>query len=279
VIAGTGEHDAGFVLTPDAPPARALLGELWRSRALLAVLARKDFHVRYRRASFGLLWAVAIPLFQAVVLALVFTKIVRIRTEADYTVFVYAGVVAWSFFATTLGTASTAIVDGSGLSTKIYFPRAVLPLVSVAANLYGLGVGLGVLVGLALVRGEALGPSVVLLLPATVLLALLAATLSVLLAAVHVYFRDVRYLVQAALLAWFYMTPVVYPLSLSKRYAPWLAANPVTGPVELLRGATVGADERWLGVAVAWTVAWVVVLAAVGLVVHRRVDRVVADLL
>ena len=268
-----------FVLTDGVPPVRDLLADLWRSRSLVAILARKDFHVRYRRASFGLLWAVALPLLQAVVLALVFSHIVRVETKLDYTVFVYAGIAAWSYFSTTIGTGSTSIVDGASFSTRIYFPRAVFPLVNAAANLYGLVAALVILIALAVVRDVPLDASVVLLIPATLLLAALAGACSVTLAALHVYFRDTRYLVQAAILVWFYVTPIVYPLSLARRYAGWLVVNPMTGVVELVRAAIGAHDDRWLLPSVFWSLGWVAVFVAVGLALHRRFDRVFADLM
>jgi ABC-type polysaccharide/polyol phosphate export permease len=270
---------AGFVLTRRPLPLGTLLSDIWGSRTLLATLARKEFHVRYRRATLGLLWAVALPLFQAVVLSLVFSRVVRVQTEVDYTVFVYGGMVAWSFFSMTLGSASTAIVDGAGLSTKIYFPRVVLSLVPVAANVYGLVLSTAVLLGMCVVRDVSLGPEVVLLVPALALLVALTAAFAVVLSALHVYLRDVRYIVQALLLAWFYVTPVVYPLGLAGGYARWLMANPLTGVVELVRTATMDVDDRWLGSALGWSLGWTVGLALVGLALHRRYDRLFSDLL
>jgi lipopolysaccharide transport system permease protein len=269
----------GFELRGEATPVGRLLGDLWAARPLVAILARKDFYVRYRRASLGLLWAVGLPLFQAAVMAVVFSRVVRIETGVSYPVFLFAGLVAWSFFASTLGTASTAIVDGASLSNRIYFPRAVLPLVTVMANLYGFAISVGILLLLCLAFGVPLGPEVLLLLPATALLVALTAGFSLFTAAAHVYFRDVRYLVQASITAWFYATPVLYPLDLAPRtLQAVIKANPVTGVVQLFRAATVGADGGWAS-SVAVTCAWAVVLLAGSLYLHRRYDRVFADLL
>lgn len=265
-------------LTGEPCPAGSLLAALWRSRALLLMLARKDFFVRYRRASFGVLWAVGLPLVQAVVLVVVFSRIVRITTTANYSVFVLSALLPWTFFSSTLTTASTSIVDGSALSTRIYFPRAVFPLVAVTANLYGFVLSLGVLLAACIVVGAPLGKALLLLAPATVLLVALTAAFSLVLAALHVYSRDVRYLVQAAVVVWFYVTPIIYPLTLAKGLSRWLAVNPLTGVVELFRAATVGADAG-TAAAVWWTLGWTMALATVALVVHRRFDRVFVDLL
>ena len=270
---------SSFELGGEATATRALVADLWRSRRLLGLLARKDFFVRYRRASFGTLWAIGLPVVQAVVLALVFSRIVKVATPGrSYATFVFSGVAAWTFFSSTLSVAGTAIVDGSALSTKIYFPRALLPLVAVAANAYGLVLSLVVLVVMAAATGSAPGARILLLVPATALLVALAAGFSLVLAALHVYFRDVRYVLQAALLAWFYVTPVIYPLTLARGLARWLAVNPLTGAVELVRASVMGADTGWVS-AVWWSLGWTAVLAVLALALHRRFDRVFVDLL
>ena len=274
-----GTSREGFVLTGQETPLVQLVRDVWASRSLLAILARKDFYVRYRRASLGLFWAVGLPLFQALVLALVFSKVVRIHTGTSFAVFVLTGMVGWTYFSNTLSAASTAIVDGSGLSTRIYFPRAVLPLVSVVANLYGYAITLVILLVLCPLLGVGLGVGLLWLVPATALLVVLSAAACLVTSALHVYFRDVRYIVTAAVIGWFYLTPILYPLNLAHGALHALvAANPVTGVVELLRAATAGVDAHW-----GWTVlisaVWSAALLVVAAALHRRYNRVFTDLL
>jgi lipopolysaccharide transport system permease protein len=269
----------GFELRGGPTPAASLVREVWGAHRLIGMLARQDFYVRYRRAAFGLVWAVGLPVFQATVLSIVFSYIVRVRTGTSYPVFMLSGLVPWTFFSLTLSVAATAIVDGSSLSTKIYFPRAVLPLVSVAANVYGFVISLAVLVGACLVFGVGVGPRVVLLLPATLLLFSLTAAFALLGAALHVYFRDIRYVIQASLTAWFYLTPVFYPLRLvpgGLRHV--IEANPLTGVVGLFREATVGGQPR-LGLTLLVSMGWLVLASVGALEMHRRYDRVFVDLL
>lgn len=268
----------GFVLTATPAPTSTLLRDTWRSRDLIAILARKDFYVRYRRATFGLLWAAALPLLQAIVLAFVVSKFARFDTGRNYAVFVLSGTVAWAAFSGILSTGSTSVVDGSGLSTKIYFPRMVLPLASVVTAAYGFVISVAVLVLTTFATGVGLGPRTLLLVPGLLLSLVLASGFALVLSALHVYFRDIRYLVQAALLVWLYLTPVIYPLSAIGAARPFIEANPVTGVVELFRAATVGADPGW-GVALIWTSGWCAALLVAGVGVHRRHDRVLVDLL
>jgi len=273
-----GGSPVGFELRGEVTPARELVLETWRSRGLLAMLARKDFFVRYRRASFGVLWAVGLPLAQALIVGTVFSRFVPFDLGYSYTVFVFTGLTVWMFFNASVTAASTSIVDGSGLSTKIYFPRALFPLVSVATNAYGFLFSLPILILLCLVKDVALDLRVALLVPAIVLMVSLAASLSLVLSALHVYFRDVRYITQAALMAWLYATPILYPLDAIGDLAPIVRANPATGMIELFRASLTGADPGWLP-SLWWSIAWTVALFALGVGLHRRFDRVFVDLL
>ena len=268
----------GFDLRGEANPLKLLLRELFRSKELIRILTRKEFFVRYRRASFGLFWAVALPLVQAAVLAAVLSRFVRFETNVNYTVFVFAGTMAWTFFSAGITSGATSIVDNSSLSSKIYFPRLVFPLVSVLSGLYGLAVSAAVLIGLTLATEHTIGIEVLLLVPAIAALTALTIAFAAVGSALQVYFRDVKWLLSAAVVPWFYVTPVVYPIDVTGGLRPYIEANPATGVVELFRAATFGADPGWL-TSLWWTIGWTVVLLVIGLAIHRRYDRVLSDLL
>jgi ABC-type polysaccharide/polyol phosphate export permease len=266
----------GLDLTATPPPVRGLVRDVWRSRGLVAVLARKDFFVRYRRTSFGLLWAVGLPLLQAAILTLVFGHLLKSHAP-DYAAFVFAGMVPWSYFSAALGGGATAIVDNSGLSNRIYFPRAVLPLVSALSALYSVAVTVAILIAMCIGFGVHLGPKLVLLVPAVALVAVLAAAFALVLSALHVYFRDIRFLVTAALTVWLYVTPIIFQVDqLPHALRPLVRVNPMTGVVELFRYATVGASPGW-ELSLLVTGAWIVTLVAAALALHRRFDRLFAD--
>src|SRR4051794_27271359 len=125
VATGRAPRDEGFELTGPGTSPGMLLREVWGSRRLIGVLARKDFLVKYRRTSLGLIWAVAVPAVQAVVLAVVFSHLVGStrglarpsgsQTTA-YGVFIFAGMVPWAFFNAALAAGGTSVVDGTGLA-------------------------------------------------------------------------------------------------------------------------------------------------------------------
>lgn len=268
----------GFDLRGETTPIAELVRQTWASRELIRTLARKEFLVRYRRASFGLAWAVALPLLQAVILSFVISRFASFSTIDHYGVYVFGGTLTFSFFSTALASGATSIVDGSTMSTKIYFPRAVFPLVVVGSGIYGFVLSCVLLVVMALVVGVDPHPRLLLIVPAGLLAVGLTVAGSLVLSALHVYFRDIRYLVQAVLLPLFYLTPVFYPLSATGGAASWIKVNPVTGIVELVHAATVGAEPGWPS-ALFWSIGWLMALLAVGCVLHRRYDRVFGDLL
>jgi lipopolysaccharide transport system permease protein len=270
-------HEPSFDLEGEHGGLATLARDVWSSRQLIRVLARKDFFVRYRRASFGVVWAVALPLVQAAVLAIVLPRLVRFDTPGEYLPFVFGGTTVWTFFAASVSTGTSSIVDGQSVSTRVYFPRVILPVVAVLANVFGFVPALAVLVAIMVGSGD-VGAHLAWLVPGTVAAVALATALCAVLASLQVYFRDVRYLVQAALLVLFYVTPVIYPLDAVGSLAPWIEVNPLTGVIELFRAGSVGADPGW-GTSVAWTAAWTVALAVVAVVMHRRYDRVFVDLL
>jgi lipopolysaccharide transport system permease protein len=236
--------------------------------------------VRYKRASLGILWAVALPLVQSAVMVFIFSRVGRFGSGAgfSYAGFVLAGMVPWLYFSTSIVSSTTSIVEAAGLTDKVFFPRAILPLVAPAANLVTLATStLLLLVALPIV-GEPLAPRFLLVIPATVLLCTFSAALGLALGGLYVYFRDVKFMVQAAVLAWLYVTPIVYPPGALKSAGPWLDFNPLTGIVGLFQRAAVDApvpSTRALVVSVVTTI----VLAIVAAVGHRRHDRLFVDLL
>jgi lipopolysaccharide transport system permease protein len=242
------------------------------------MLARKDFQVRYKRASLGVVWAVAVPLLQAAVLAVVFSRIVRVPTTVPYAPLVFAGLVPWSYLSSSTQTCATAIVDGAGLTDKVWFPRALLVIVPCLGNLVAFSVSVLALLVIAPALGAPFTAWLLVLIPATLLLFLFTIALGLVLSALEVYFRDVKFLTMAVLLVWMYITPVVYPQAALGSLGPWLDFNPATGIVDLFHLAVLGPFEPWHR-AVLVTIVATVVLFVAGIEAHRRYDRLFVDLL
>jgi len=267
------------VLHLDSRPERLRewLGGMWRFRSVLRALAGKDFRVRYKRASFGVLWAVAMPIVQASVMVFVFSRVGRFGAGQDfsYAAYVLAGMTAWFFASMSINAGTTSIVDAASLTDKVWFPRAVLALVPTAANLVTLGISVAILLVALPILGEPYTLRLLLIVPAAVLLVVFTAALSLALAGLYVYFRDTKFMVQAAMLLWFYVTPILYPASVLDSAGPWLDYNPLTGITGLFQYAAVGASVS--GRAVIVSVATTIVLLLLAVPGHRRHDRLFVD--
>jgi ABC-type polysaccharide/polyol phosphate export permease len=262
---------------------RVLLKDLWAHRDLLAMLARQDYRSRYRSASLGLAWAVLLPMLQGLVIAVVFTKLTGGGRSSSFLPYVIGGVTAYGYVSSSITAASTSIVDNGAIAGRLYFPRLVLPTIGPTANLPGVLIGLLLATVISLAAGARPGGWIALL-PVAVLVAwALAVTSGALFTMLHVYSRDVRYIVQALMLILFYATPVIYRLDgapgvipLPSALVPFVLANPVTGVVQLTRMALIGHAAK-VGPAVAVTCGWIAVLAVVVVVVYARLERVACD--
>jgi len=271
-------HQQVLEFAPHPETRRQWFAQLWSYRSVLDILARRDFQTRYKRASLGVIWAVAVPLLQAAVMAFVFSHVLRVGSGQRFAVYVMSGVVAYTYFSTVVQAGSTAIVDGAGLTDKVWFPRALLVIVPALSSLVGFVVTLVVVVAITPVFGVSLGPRLLLLIPATALLFAFSLGVSLVLGALHVYFRDVRFLVLAALTILIYLAPIVYPQTQLHRFGPWLDFNPLTGIVVLFHMSTVGSGGPWVRAVVVSVCATAVLLLA-GTEAQRRHDRLFVDLL
>jgi lipopolysaccharide transport system permease protein len=268
------------VLELDAGSAsrREWIGSLWAHRDVVWVLARKDFQTRYKRASLGILWAVAVPLLQGAVMIFVFSHFIRAGSGISYAAFVLSGILTWSYFSLVVPQATMAIVDGTALTDKLWFPRAILPVVPCLSNLVGLAIAMGILLISMPVLGVHPTLDLLLLVPACALLVLFTMSLSMVLSALNVYFRDVKFIVTAALTVWLYATPIMYPKASVGALGKWLDLNPMTGIVALFHVAVVGEDGSWMpALLISLIVTAALLLAAME--AHRRHDRLFVDLL
>jgi ABC-type polysaccharide/polyol phosphate export permease len=249
----------GGVSVPSGPRrlARAVtakLLELWLARELLLQLTRKELKVRYKSSALGFLWSMITPVLMTLVFSVVFTLIVRIPV-GDYPAFFISGYLLWQFFQNSCQGAIHSIVGNGDLVKKVYFPREVLPLSHVLAQLVHLLLALLVLSPYLIYTR---GAQVLLYLPVTLvavlLLTVFASGMAMWFAGVNVVFRDLQELFVVIFQVWFYATPVIYPLALVRATMPdrfaWIAgvlqANPTTWFVELFRGGLYGPVEARL---------------------------------
>ena len=187
------------------------LAELWRYRELIYFLAWRDVKVRYKQTLLGVAWAVLQPTMMMVVFTLVLGRFAG-ATEgaAPYPLFVYAGLLPWTFFATAITSASQSVVSAERLVTKVYFPRLAIPLAAAAAALIDFALAAVVMGGLMAWYGFSPGSGVLLLPGLVALLALAALGIGTLLAALNVAYRDVRHAIPFLVQLWLFATPSIY---------------------------------------------------------------------
>jgi lipopolysaccharide transport system permease protein len=211
---------------------------LSHSRGLLWSWTLRTIRARYQQSVLGWLWAIAQPAAQVAIFTLVFTQFVRVDTGGiPYVLFSYVALAPWAFFSTSLTDMCSAIVDNLRLVTRIYFPREVLPISAMLARLMDFGVASLLIIVFAAYYQLPIRPEHLLLLP-IVLSVQIALTLGVGLAfaATNVFLRDMRPLLALMLQLWFYLSPIIYPVTaVPERFRDLYVLNPLVGIVEAHR--------------------------------------------
>jgi lipopolysaccharide transport system permease protein len=257
------------------------LAELWRYRELLYFLTWRDIKVRYKQTVVGAAWAVLQPLATMIAFSLFLGPLAGGATgDVPYPLFVFAGLLPWTFFSNAASTASQSIVGNQNLVTKVYFPRLIIPMGAVAGGLVDFLIASGLLGVLMACYGT--GPGWAVLLAPLLVLALAVAALGVgtLLSALTVAYRDFRYVVPFMVQFWMFATPTVYlPAGavVGPRWQLLLPLNPAYGLILNFRQAVLGGPLDYYSLAVSAAIGLALLLG--GVYYFRRVERSFADII
>jgi lipopolysaccharide transport system permease protein len=253
--------------------------ELWAYRELLWVLTARDVKVRYKQTVLGSAWAILRPLIAMAIFSVVFGRLAKMPSDGiPYPVWVYAGLLPWTFFSSSVSAAGGALVGSSNLVSKVYFPRLIIPLSSMGTGLVDLLVATVILLLMMGWYGVGWGPQ--LLAAPLMLLAVVFAALGVgtLLSALTVSYRDFTHLTPFLVQVWMYATPVVFPLSIVPERWRWVFyLNPMTGLVEGFRSAFLGRPFDLAALGISCVMSLLVFLA--GVAWFERVERRFADII
>lgn len=209
--------------------------EAWRYRDLIFFLVRRDVTARYKRSVFGVAWTMLNPLGMMIVLSIVFSQIFRTNIE-DYPAFVLSGLIAWTFFSQTSSNAISVLVWGGDLLQRIYIPRSAFAISSIGTGLINLILSLVPLLVVMVVIGSPLHLTILLAPIAMILLGLFSLGVGLLISTIGIYFADVVEMYAIVIMAWFYITPIIYTLDLlPANLQGWLKLNPMVPLVELFR--------------------------------------------
>jgi lipopolysaccharide transport system permease protein len=254
------------------------LAELWRFRELLYFLIWRDVKVRYKQTVLGAAWAVLQPFATMVVFSLFFGRLAQMPSaDLPYPLFVFAGLLPWTFFAGALTSAGNSVVGSQNL---VNFPRLFIPMSAVGAGVVDFAIAFGMLLVLMLYYGVMPGAGM-LFAPFIGLLLVMAATgFGTLLSALTVAYRDFRYVVPFMVQLWMFATPCIYMSETGFDGPAWrflLPLNPAYGIILAFRAASLGGawDLYSLGISGCVTL----ICLVLGCVYFRRVERSFADII
>jgi lipopolysaccharide transport system permease protein len=255
------------------------LGEIWAHRELLYFFTWRDLKVRYKQTAFGAAWAVLQPVLLMLVFSASLGRLPGVGPAGlPYPLFVFAGLVPWTLFASSLAGASNSLVSGEAIITKVYFPRLLLPFASVGSFLLDFVISLAALAVVMLYFGAAPSAAIVWLPLLTLMAVVTALAVGTFLAAVNVRYRDVKYVVPFLVQVWMFASPVVYTSTLiPSRWHALYALNPMTGVVDGFRWALVGGPRPDDLIFVSAVVSVLLLLGS--LIYFRRVERTFADVI
>ncbi len=271
---------------------KRLIPDLVRSRELLLDLVSKELRVRYRIAAMGFFWAVLHPLLMMAVLTFVFGFVLRegLAIEPDpndlpFHVIVLSGLIPWQFFAAGLSTATNSLVDNRELVKKVYFPREIVPFASVLDWMVNFLIGGVLLLLVHALSGGSFGTGMLWAAPIFAIEFTLILGLALILSSLNVFFRDIKYIIDVAVVFGFYATPVFYQLDTVRdsglaEEQPWLVtaylANPMAGLITAYRDVLQHhrVDEPLLLV---WPAIAAAGFLALGAVIFRRNAPKLAD--
>ena len=265
-----------------AGKARLNLSELWEYRELFYFFTWRDIKIKYKQTVFGVVWAVLQPLTMMLVFTLFFGQLLGIKNSVHnipYPIFVYSGLMLWNVFAGGLSNAANSMVSNANIINKIYFPRLIIPVSAILVPLFDFIIVLTIYFALLLYYQYPVNWNIIINLPLGLLITLLTTFgLGSFISALNVKYRDFKYVVPFFIQLLFFITPVIYPVSVIPY--PWmkslLSFNPMGGAIDLVRSSLMGTEVN-LKVLAASCISSVL-LFIIGLVYFRRTEYYFADL-
>jgi lipopolysaccharide transport system permease protein len=253
--------------------------DLWRFRELFYILSWRDIKVRYKQTVIGAAWAIIRPLLTMIVFAFVFGKVAKLPSEgnAPYALMVFAGLLPWQFFSSSLTEASNSLIGNTNLITKVYFPRLIIPASAVITSFVDFAISFGLLV--LMMIGYQYTPSwQIVFLPIFLLLAFMTSFgVSLYLTALNVKYRDFRYIIPFIVQFGLYVSPVGFSSTIVPDQWRFLyACNPMVSVIDGFRWCILGeANLQWDMLAISMVVTALFLL--IGIRYFRKTEKSFAD--
>jgi lipopolysaccharide transport system permease protein len=257
--------------------------ELWRNKDLFSMFVKRNIVTQYKQTILGPAWFFIQPALTTIMYMVVFGGIAGIPTDGlPQPMFYLAGIVCWQYFADCLTKTSSTFIDNQNIFGKVYFPRLIVPLSTVASNLVRMFIQFLLFVAVYvfyLIKGVHVEPNIyILLVPVLILmLAGLSLGFGVIISSLTTKYRDLTILFNFIVQLWMYATPIIYPLSTMSPDRQWIMAlNPLTSIIEAFKYGTMGVGTFSWG-QLAYSFGFMVVLLAVGIVIFNKVQRTFMD--
>lgn len=261
----------------------ASVREIWSHRQLLGLLTKRELKSRYKDSAGGFLWSLAKPLTQLFIYYIVIGQFLgAARGIENFAIYIFAGLTIYTLFSEIVGSGTGSIIANAGLVKKVYLPREIFPLAAVGSALFNFAVQMIILIAAALALGTlTFGSHLLFGLGALVLILIWGTAISLLLAALNVYLRDIQYLVEVVLLLLMWASPILYSWQQAAASLPgWVLEIYVNSPITL---AVLGFQEAFWseasnGVPLPHLAIRMLIAAAVGIIALIGTQRIFSRL-
>ncbi len=257
--------------------------EIWDYRDLFSLFVKRDIITQYKQTILGPAWFFIQPAITTIMYMIVFGGIAGIPTDGlPQPMFYMAGIVCWQYFADCLNKTSSTFTTNQAIFGKVYFPRMIVPLSTVASGLVRMGIQFLLFIAVYiyyLILGVHVAPNIyILLLPLIIImLAGLSLGFGIIISSMTTKYRDLTILFTFIVQLWMYATPIIYPLSTMSPKRQWIMAlNPVTSLVETFKYGTMGVGTFSWG-QLGYSFGFMIVLLGIGIVVFNKVQRSFMD--
>jgi ABC-type polysaccharide/polyol phosphate export permease len=245
---------------------------------LIRELTLREVKSRYKQSVLGYAWVILNPFFQMLVMAFVFSQILRFPTMGvPYTIFLYAGLLPWNLFASSLTSSTNALISNASLLKKIYFPREIFIISTTLAKIVDFFLASTVFVLFFFIYHQQLTINVLWFVPIFAIQQLFTYGLSLILASINLFYRDIQYVLTLIITIWMYVTPVIYPTEIFPDKYRWIfQINPMAVIINAYRQVILGGGSpNLISLGIALLLALIIVF--IGTRIFRKLEGVFAD--
>jgi len=275
------KNNMKLIIKPKKGLANLNFKELWHYRELFYFFTWRDIKLRYKQTILGIAWAILQPFIAMIVFTVVFGKLANMPSDdIPYPIFVYAGLLFWNLFSTSINNASQSMIRNAVIIKKVYLPRVILPASSIVVVFVDFLFAALIFAGIIVYYRFMPHFEGLLLLPLLLFITILTVLgLGCFLAAINVKYRDVHHALPFFIQLLIFITPVIYPVSIIPKAYQWiLALNPMTGVIETFKAGFLGTMPiNWMTFGISSTVS--IVFLILGLWYFLKTEKIFADII